>query len=362
MAARDEIFEGLNAEQRAAVEAIDGPVVILAGAGTGKTTTITRRIANQVRSGAFRAETILAVTFTTKAAGELSARLAALGVPGVQSRTFHSTALVQVQRLGGERVDVLESKVPILRPLRDRLPFAFRKRAIGDLAKEIERAKCERLTPQSYLRGRAGRPPPIPPELMQTVFEGYEREKKRAGKLDFEDMLERAIRLFETDEAAAARFRERCLAVTVDEYQDVNLLQQTLLDQWLGGRDNVCVVGDDYQAIFGFTGASPRYLLAMRDRFEHATVVTLERNYRSTPQILDVANRLAPKLGGSPKTLRAGEGDGPEPETRRYESDVAEAAGVAARDRAARRRTACGPARSPSSTARGRGRCASSSR
>jgi DNA helicase II / ATP-dependent DNA helicase PcrA len=308
------------------VQAVTGPVVILAGAGSGKTTTITRRIAYQVRSGAFSARSILAVTFTTRAAGELVARLDELGVPGVQARTFHSAALRQVSVLGRRDVDVLESKMPILFRVRSGLPRPFRDVSLLDLASEIERAKNSRLTPNTY--DGAGNRSGLPPEVVKGVFAEYERHKRAARKLDFEDMLEEAIRLFESDSGAVARFRHACRAITVDEYQDVNLLQQTLLDAWLGDRHDVCVVGDDYQAIFGFTGASPRFLISMRDRFPHAQVIKLETNYRSTKQILALANRLAPALGGVRKSLRAHNGDGAEPNVTQYKDSGAEVAGI----------------------------------
>lgn len=324
---RDErIFAGLNPEQLRAVVAVTGPVVILAGAGSGKTTTITRRIANQVRSGTFQAQAILAVTFTTKAADELVSRLDDLGVPGVQARTFHSAALRQIRLLGQREVDVLESKMPILFRVRGGLPRAFREQSVADLASEIERAKNSRLTPKTY--DGAGNRSGLPPEIMKSVFAEYERQKRAARKLDFEDLLEEAIRLFETDLSAVARFRDACRAITVDEYQDVNLLQQTLLDAWLGDRDDVCLVGDDYQAIFGFTGASPRFLIGMQDRFPHAQVIKLETNYRSTRQILAAANRLSPTLGGVRKSLRSHNGDGPEPNVTQYKDSKAEVAGL----------------------------------
>ena len=163
---------------------------------------------------------------------------------------------------------------------------------------------------------------------MQRVYREYEQHKHDQGKLDFEDLLGRAIDLFTHDARATERFRTRYRAFTVDEFQDVNLLQQTLLDLWLGERDDVCVVGDDYQSIYGFTGASPRYLLAMPERFSHATVVKLEQNYRSSPQVLGLANRLAPKLGGVTKVLEPTQADGPEPDTRPWVDSDDEARGL----------------------------------
>ena len=301
-----DVFEGLNPEQRRAVEAVRGPVCILAGAGSGKTTTITHRIANQVASGAFAPGEILAVTFTDKAATEMRERLARLGATGVPARTFHAAALAQLRYFRGEELgEVLPSKAPVLLPIARALPGAFRFRPLADLATEIEWAKNRRLTPATYRGSLGDHEPPIPDDLMERVFRTYEERKAGRGRVDFEDLLELAIRMYDEDAAALAGFRERYRAFTVDEYQDVNLLQQSLLERWLGERDDLCVVGDDYQSIYSFTGATPEHLLGMPARFPGALVVRLEENYRSTPEILEVANRLVPELGGSEKVLRA---------------------------------------------------------
>jgi DNA helicase II / ATP-dependent DNA helicase PcrA len=301
----DRIFDGLNAEQRRAVETVRGPVCILAGAGSGKTTTITRRIANQIASGAFAGRDILAVTFTDKAAGEMRERLELLGAEGVTARTFHSAALASLHWLGDPPRRIAASKALPLRRIGNTLPRPYRFRPAGDLATEVEWAKNRRLSPATYLRGLGDHEPPIPPELMARVFRQYEARKNEAGYVDFEDLLERAITLFDDDPATVTAFRERYRAFTVDEYQDVNLLQQTLLERWLGERDDLCAVGDDYQSIYSFTAATPRYLLEMPSRFPRAAVVRLEANYRSTPEVLELANRLVPRLGGATKVLRA---------------------------------------------------------
>ncbi len=326
------ILEGLNPDQRRAAEAVRGPVCILAGAGSGKTTTITRRIANQVATGAFAASEILAVTFTDKAAGELRSRLEALGAARVSARTFHSAALRQLTHFAGEPPGkILSSKAILLRQIANGLPGAYRFRPAGDLATEIEWAKNRRIEPRDYEDALGERKPPLPPDLMARVYREYERRKQAAGAIDFEDLLERTVRLFDEDEQAAAVFRDRYRAFTVDEYQDVNHLQQSLLERWLGGRDELCVVGDDYQSIYGFTGASPRHLLAMPKRYPNALVVRLEQNYRSTPQVLALANRLVPRLGGAEKTLTPELADGPMPELRGFVDGAAEGAAVAAR-------------------------------
>jgi DNA helicase II / ATP-dependent DNA helicase PcrA len=295
------------------VEATRGPLCILAGAGTGKTTTITRRIAWQVASGAFPPEHVVAVTFTDKAAGELRARLRALGVDSVRASTFHSAALALLRHFDGDPGRILASKALLLRRIGNTLPGAFRFRPAGDLATEIEWAKNRRITPDTYFEGLGEHEPPIPPDLSHRVFREYERRKAAEGLIDFEDLLERAVRLLEGNEGVRAAVHERWRAFTVDEYQDVNLLQQSLLELWLGERDELCAVGDDYQAIYSFTGASPQWLLALPQRFTRARVVRLERNYRSTPQVLELANRLVPKLGGSAKTLAPTAPDGPAP-------------------------------------------------
>jgi DNA helicase-2/ATP-dependent DNA helicase PcrA len=316
----DRIFAGLNGEQRRAVEAVRGPVCILAGAGSGKTTTITRRIANQVATGTFRADEILAVTFTDKAAGEMRERLAGLGVAGVAARTFHAAALAQLHAYrAAPEGGVLPSKVIVLTNVARVLPRPYRFRPVGDLATEIEWAKNRRLTTDTYGDSLGDHRPPIPPDLMETVFREYERRKAALGKIDFEDLLEQAVRVLEEDDHARADFRARFAAFTVDEYQDVNMLQQTLLELWLGDRDDVCVVGDDHQAIYSFTGATPAYLLETPTRYRHATTVRLEENYRSTPQVLALANRLVPRLGGAEKRLRAVRPTGPDPVVRTFD-------------------------------------------
>jgi DNA helicase-2/ATP-dependent DNA helicase PcrA len=327
----DEILRGLNSEQLQAATAVRGPVAILAGAGTGKTTTITHRIAYQVATNTFRAEQILAVTFTEKAAQELKARLKRLGVDGAQARTFHSAALAQLSQLWPVYTqsplgDILDSKGPLIASLANALPPPHKFLPRRELASEIEWAKNSLTPPDRYLDelARTGHQPPIPPDLMLRVYEGYERRKRAMQRVDFEDMLGLAVRLFDEHPDAGHEIHQRFLAFTVDEYQDVNPLQSALLDRWLGGRDELCVVGDDYQTIYGFTGASPSYLLDFDRRFPNARIVTLEDNYRSTPEILGVANCLAAGMGGFRKTLRTSRAGGPAPSIRPVSSDDAE--------------------------------------
>jgi DNA helicase-2/ATP-dependent DNA helicase PcrA len=326
------ILAGLNEAQRQAVTSTGGPVAILAGAGTGKTTTITHRIAFQVASRAFPAGQILAVTFTEKAAGELKTRLARLGAEGVEARTFHAAALGQLSRLWPQHAgtpigDILEAKAPLIASLANALPTPHRFVPRRDLASEIEWAKNRMVPPDKYLDEvvASGHVPPIPAELMERVYAGYERRKRAMARLDFEDMLGMAVVLFDQYGAAAREIRARYEAFTVDEYQDVNPLQHALLDRWLGGRDELCVVGDDYQTIYGFTGATPAYLLGFQDRFPKARIVRLEESYRSTPEVLAAANRLSGRLGGYRKTLRPTRPTGPAPVIRSVPGEAVEA-------------------------------------
>jgi ATP-dependent DNA helicase UvrD/PcrA len=328
------IFDGLNPEQRRAVETVRGPVCILAGAGSGKTTTITRRIANQVAERAFDAGQILAVTFTDKAAREMRSRLEELGAGGVRARTFHSAAFAQLRWFRGEPPGrILASKALLLRQIGNTLPVPYKFRPAVDLATEVEWAKNRRLTPETYRRGLGKHEPPIPADLMARVFREYERRKAESSALDFEDLLVLAAELLENEPEALAEVRDRYRAFTVDEYQDVNLLQQTLLELWLGERDDLCAVGDDYQSIYAFTGASPEHLLTMPKRFPGAAVIRLEANYRSTTQVLALANRLVPQLGGAEKQLRETHDPGPEPELQGFPDGEAEGKYVVGRVR-----------------------------
>ena len=320
----DPIFDGLNREQAEAVAQLRGPVVILAGAGSGKTTTVTRRIAHQVLSGEFKPTEILAVTFTQRAAREMGERLDRLGVSGVRARTFHSAALGLFRQYLGDDREILSSKARYLVPLTSRLPPPYKFVPLSDVAGEIERAKNRRVAPENYIETLDGHEPVIAPHHMARVYAGYEAARKQAGLIDFEDLLGETARLFREQPELLENFRQRVRAFTVDEYQDVNLLQQDLLDAWVGDRDDICVVGDDYQSIYSFTGATPRYLLDFQQRFEGAAVVKLVRNYRSTPEVIALANRLTPRLGGTEKQLVATHQPGPAVVVQRLDTPLGE--------------------------------------
>lgn len=328
----DALLDDLDPEQRLAVGITRGPLAILAGAGSGKTRVISRRVAYAVTTGAVAAGQVLVVTFTEKAAAEMASRLRGLELRGVAARTFHAAALAQLRHFwplrhgGAEAPEVLDSKTPIVGRLARNLPGGYRFTPAKDLADEIEWAKSRRLTPASYAAGGgASRQPPVPIELFVRLWADYELAKDRAGKLDFDDMLTRLIELLETDAEAAAIVRSRYSWFSVDEYQDTNPLQERLLELWLGDRDDLCVVGDEDQSIYSFTGATSAFLTGFEARHPGARVVTLERNYRSSPEILALANRLLAAEGRG-KRLVATMPSGPIPTIRRWADAASELA------------------------------------
>jgi ATP-dependent DNA helicase UvrD/PcrA len=326
------VLRGLDAEQREAAEAVRGPVCILAGAGTGKTRAITHRIAFAVRTGTVAPAHVLALTFTARAAGELRGRLRLLGVGSVQARTFHSAALRQLQyfwprTVGGELPAVLKSKISLLAEVASRLRLGLSASDLRDVASEIEWMKALQRPPDDYASSvlLAHRVAPRPVADVVALYAGYEDLKLRKNLFDFEDLLLQATALCETEPEVAAQVRDQYRYFVVDEYQDVNPAQQRLLDAWVGHRDDICVVGDPEQTIYSFAGASPEYLTGFGERYPQATVVRLVRDYRSTPQVVALANRLS---GGA---LVAQLPPGPAPALAAYDDEVAEAAAVAKR-------------------------------
>ena len=337
------VLAGLDEEQRAAVLAPTGPVCVLAGAGTGKTRAITHRIAHRVLSGGVRAQHVLAVTFTARAAAEMRARLAGLGVTGVSARTFHAAALRQLRyfapRLfeGRAMPELIESKARLVGLAAARSGVRADRTAARDLAGEIEWAKSSLVEPEDYVvaAAKAMREPPYEPAKVAELYAAYERVKRSTGVIDFEDLIRAAAWGIEEHEDVAEQVRAQYRHFVVDEYQDVNPVQQRLLDVWLGGRTDVTVVGDASQTIYSFTGASAGFLVDFRRRHRDATVVRLVRDYRSTPQIVGLANTVIAQARGELAGLRlklvGQRPPGPEPDIRVFPDEPAEAAAVAAR-------------------------------
>ncbi|WP_433029060.1 ATP-dependent DNA helicase UvrD2 [Actinomycetospora sp. CA-053990] len=337
---------GLDPEQRAAVLAPRGPVCVLAGAGTGKTRTITRRIAHLVGSGHVSSGQVLAVTFTARAAGEMRTRLRALGVDGpgrppVQARTFHAAALRQLRYfwprvVGGAPWEVLEGKLRFVGQAAQRAGAPTTRESLRDLAGEIEWAKASLVAPDDYAAaaGRAARDVPGPVEQVAKVYETYETLKNRAEQLDFDDLLLHTSAALEEHPEVAHEFHERYRCFVVDEFQDVTPAQHRLLRAWLGGRDDLTVVGDANQTIYSFAGASPSYLLDFPRVFPEATVVRLVRDYRSTPQVVSAANTVIGaargRAAGSRLRLEGQRPPGPDPDFAEHDDEPAEATAVAA--------------------------------
>lgn len=347
----DPLIAGLDDEQRQAVLAPRGPVCVLAGAGTGKTRTITHRIAHLVAGGHVAAGQVLAVTFTQRAAGEMRSRLRALDataatdvpVGGVQALTFHAAARRQLRYfwprvVGGTGWQLLDRKFSVVAQAANRAGLHASTDDVRDLAGEIEWAKASLISPEQYPAAvaEASRDIPLDAAKVAAVYTGYERLKARAEVtlLDFDDLLLHTAAAIENDSAVAEEFRDRYRCFVVDEYQDVTPLQQRVLSAWLGDRDDLTVVGDANQTIYSFTGASPRYLLDFPRRFPDATLVRLERDYRSTPQVVSLANRVIAaargRVAGSRLELVGQREPGPAPVFHQHPDEVAEATAVAA--------------------------------
>jgi DNA helicase-2/ATP-dependent DNA helicase PcrA len=295
----DQILERLDPEQREAAISLVGPTCILAGAGTGKTRTVTHRIAYGIAKGYFAANRILALTYTNRAAGELRARLRQLGITGVSVKTFHAAALAQLQYFwpqfaGIPAPSVIESKAKLIFQVADSLKLKFDTAAIRDIAAEIEWRKFSMLSLDDYEQVATNRPKVtgLSAEVLVQLQRGYEEAKIASNRLDWEDVLILTLGMLRAEPRALAHVQQQYRFFTVDEYQDISPLQHELLDLWLGDHQDLCVVGDPNQTIYSFTGATSEYLHNFANRYEAATLVSLTRNYRSTQEIVSFANKL----------------------------------------------------------------------
>ena len=297
----DKFLEDLDDEQRVAASAIRGPVLVIAGAGTGKTRTITHRIAHALDNGVAEPSRTLALTFTARAAAELRLRLATLGFPGVQAHTFHSSAWRQLQffwneAIGGKPFRILSQKSELIASALSTVGRSKSGLSIRDIATEIEWAKGQEIAPEDYVRVAQERARVSPHGLtfneIADIYRTYDGLKHEQGQLDFEDILLLLVGILEEQNSIIERVRSQYRYFTVDEYQDVSPLQERLLNLWLGNRKEICVVGDPDQSIFSFAGSSNQYLLGFTKKYREAQVFRLDRNYRSTSQIVNVANKV----------------------------------------------------------------------
>ncbi|WP_329413396.1 ATP-dependent DNA helicase UvrD2 [Streptomyces sp. NBC_00704] len=340
----DAVLEGLDPEQREVATALRGPVCVLAGAGTGKTRAITHRIAYGVRAGILQPSSVLAVTFTNRAAGEMRGRLRQLGAQGVQARTFHSAALRQLQyfwpkAIGGSLPRLVDRKIQLVAEAAAACRLRLDRGELRDATAEIEWSKVTQTVPGDYARAaaKAGREVPRDPAEIAQLYAAYENLKRARGVIDFEDVLLLTVAVLQDRHDIAEQVRAQYQHFVVDEYQDVSPLQQRLLELWLGERDDLCVVGDASQTIYSFTGATPDHLLDFRTRHPGATVVKLVRDYRSTPQVVHLANGLLAQARGRAADHRlelvSQRAPGPEPAYTEYPDEPAEADGAARRIR-----------------------------
>jgi DNA helicase II / ATP-dependent DNA helicase PcrA len=336
----DALLDELDPEQREVATSLGGPVVVIAGAGTGKTRAITHRIAYGVRTGAYNPTSVLAVTFTTRAAGELRGRLQQLGAVGVQARTFHSAALRQAQYFwpriyGGELPKVMDNRMPLVAEAASRLKVSVDTAKLRDLVGEIAWAKVSNVSAEEYSRlaGQHNRVlASLDPETIARIFAGYEAVKRDRSRIDFEDILLCAAALITEHAEVADAIRRTYRHLVVDEYQDVSPLQEALLNLWRGDRQDICVVGDPAQTIHSFAGAQSGFLIDFRRRYRSATVIRLMRDYRSTPQVVACANSVMTSGGQSglrAVTLEAQRAPGPEPVFAEAPDEASEAAAIA---------------------------------
>ncbi|MFE9019766.1 ATP-dependent DNA helicase UvrD2 [Streptomyces sp. NPDC007808] len=340
----DAVLDGLDPEQREVATALHGPVCVLAGAGTGKTRAITHRIAYGVRAGILQPSSVLAVTFTNRAAGEMRGRLRQLGAAGVQARTFHSAALRQLQyfwpkAVGGSMPRLVDRKIQLVADAAAACRIRLDRNELRDVTAEIEWSKVTQTVPADYAlaAAKAGRESPRDPAEIAQLYNVYEDLKRDRSLIDFEDVLLLTVGILQDRHDIADQVRSQYQHFVVDEYQDVSPLQQRLLELWLGERDNLCVVGDASQTIYSFTGATPDHLLDFRIRHPGATVVKLVRDYRSTPQVVHLANGLLAQARGRAADHRlelvSQRDPGPEPLYTEYTDEPAEAEGAARRIR-----------------------------
>ena len=311
------LIESLDENQRKVALALVGPVRVLAGAGSGKTRAITHRIAYGVETGVYSAEKVLALSFTVKAAGEMRSRLSELGVEGVACRTFHSAAMRQLAHfwpdlIGGDLPKVLHSKAATLKRAAAQLNIRATDELLRGIAAEIEWRKVRLLSMEDYEAALPNRPLPggLSVDSTLALVQKYEDLKDDQRNLDFEDTLIATLGMLNSEKWVADRVHEQFRFFVIDEYQDVSPVQRALLDAWRGSHSEVCVVGDPNQTVFGFAGASDEHLVRFESEFPGATTVELDRNYRSTPEIVRLANSTVPN---SPLELVSMRESGPMP-------------------------------------------------
>ena len=292
------ILDSLDEDQAAAASALRGPVCIIAGPGSGKTRTITHRIAYGVATGVFNPDLVLALTYTNRAASEIRSRLRQLDTQNVAVRTFHSAALSQLQYFwpqltGSAAPKLLTNKRSLISEVAALLGLRLTESQISEIVAEIEFLKYS-LTdlPQYFLMGRL--PSFLSQEQFSDLVNRYQEQKLQRRLMDWEDTLLLCTGLLRNEPRLLSHFQQQYRFFTVDEYQDISPLQEGLLRTWLGERSELCVVGDPRQTIYSFAGATSEFLLDFANQYSDASVFELNRNYRSGSEIVASANRILP--------------------------------------------------------------------
>jgi DNA helicase-2/ATP-dependent DNA helicase PcrA len=293
-----QLLAGLDDDQAAAAQALQGPVAIIAGAGSGKTRTVSHRIAYGIQTGSYAANRVFALTYTNRAAAELRTRLRSLGAQDVAVRTFHSAALTQLQFFWPQLTDSFAPKLvthkgPLIQEVLEQMGIRATAELKSSLQAEVEYVRYSMTDPEKY---QASRPEgsSLGTERFGEFFRAFELLKQKRRIIDWEDALLLCVGMLRDQPRMLAHVQQQYRFFTVDEYQDISPLQQALLETWLGDRQELCVVGDPRQTIYTFAGARSDFLTGFQDRYEKAQVFELNRNYRSSQEVVALANRVSP--------------------------------------------------------------------
>ena len=312
------IYDTLNEQQREAVYCTDGPLLILAGAGSGKTRVLTHRIAYLIEEKGVNPWNILAITFTNKAAGEMRERvdnLVGFGSESIWVSTFHSTCVRilrrHIDRLGYDTNFTIydtDDQKTLMKDVCKLVEIDTKVYKERNLLAAISSAKNEMISAQEYALNAQG---DFGKEKIAKVYQEYEKQMHANNALDFDDLLVKTVQLFETQPDVLENYQERFRYIMVDEYQDTNTVQFQLVSLLAGKYRDLCVVGDDDQSIYKFRGANIKNILNFEQEFPDATVIKLEQNYRSTGNILDAANAvISNNVGRKDKQLWTDNGEG----------------------------------------------------
>ena len=331
------IYDTLNEQQKKGVFTTDGPVLLLAGAGSGKTRVLTHRIAYLIDELGVNSWNIMAITFTNKAAGEMKERvenLVGVGSDSIWVTTFHSTC-VRILRRYADRIGYdnnfaiydTDDQKTVMKEVCKRLQIDTKQLKERTILGAISSAKDELISPPEYEMNAAG---DYRKQKIASAYREYQETLRKNNAMDFDDLIMKTVELFKTDQEVLASYQKRFKYIMVDEYQDTNTAQFELIRLLAAGTRNLCVVGDDDQSIYKFRGANIRNILDFEKVYPEAVVIRLEQNYRSTQNVLDAANAVIKNnTGRKEKTLWTDHGNGNRIHFRQFDNAYEEAEFVA---------------------------------